>query len=60
MLDDKQTKSTPSSTDDNGVLKELNGNKKFKSLDIDSSSGFVCDINTGICSPVTQKEEGKK
>ncbi len=63
MLNDKHVKSVESSTDGkdvNGVLKELNGVKKLKSLDFDNSSGFVCDVNTGICGPVIQKEEGKK
>ncbi|MFS0823537.1 hypothetical protein DZB84_01700 [Bacillus sp. HNG] len=60
MVDDKQTKSTTSSTDGYGALKELNGVKKLKSLDIDSSSGFVCDVNTGICGPIKPKEEDKK
>ncbi|MEH7226740.1 hypothetical protein V7112_23325 [Bacillus sp. JJ1566] len=62
MLNDKQTKSVASSTEGENVnkaMKELNGVKKLKSLDFDSSSGFVCDINTGICGPVIQKEEGK-
>ncbi|WP_099362954.1 hypothetical protein [Fredinandcohnia onubensis] len=63
MLNDKQSKSEASSTDGkdvNGALKELNGIKKLKSFDFDSSSGFVCDINTGICGPVNQKKEGKE
>ncbi|MCC3357412.1 hypothetical protein [Bacillus sp. REN16] len=64
MLNDKPTNSIESSTetkDVNKLLKELKGVKKLKSLDIDNSSGFVCDVTTGICGPVTQqKEEGKK
>ncbi len=63
MLNDKQFKSEASSTDgkdDNGAFKELDGIKKLKSLDFDNSSGFVCDINTGICGPVNQKKEGKE
>lgn len=63
MLNDKQVKSVESSTDGkdvNGALKELTGVKKLKSLDFDNSSGFVCDVNTGICGPVIQKEEDKK
>ncbi len=63
MLNDKQSKSEASSTDGkdvNGALKVLNGIKKLKSLDFDSSSGFVCDINTGICGPVNQEKEGKQ
>ncbi|MEH7239442.1 hypothetical protein [Bacillus sp. JJ1562] len=61
MLNEKQTKSIATDGKDvNGALKELNGVKKLKSFDFDSSSGFVCDVNTGICGPVIQKEEGKK
>ncbi len=63
MLNDEQKKSVGPSAegkDVNGALKELNGVKKFKSLDFDNSSGFVCDVNTGICGPVTQQEEEGK
>jgi hypothetical protein len=42
------------------TLKDLSGIKKFKTLEFDSSSGFVCDINTGICGPVDQEKEGKQ
>ncbi|WP_077617891.1 hypothetical protein [Bacillus sinesaloumensis] len=62
MLNDKQDNPVtgPIEGKDKGVLKEQNGNKKLKSLNFDSSSGFICDINTGICGPVTQKKEGEK
>jgi len=63
MLNDKQIKSESTSTDGkdgNGALNELNSIKKLKSLDFDNSSGFVCDINTGICGPVVERKEGKE
>ena len=62
MLKDKDSQSATSSSErknSNETLKDLNGIKKLKSLDLDTSSGFVCDINTGICGPVNQKKEGK-
>lgn len=34
--------------------------KELKTIEFDSSQGFVCDVNTGICGPITQEEEGKK
>lgn len=37
-------------------LQEL---KTIKTLDIDSSPGFFCDVETGICGPITQEKEGK-
>lgn len=32
-----------------------NGLKSFEGLDL--SGGFVCDLETGICGPVDEKEE---
>ncbi|WP_042144912.1 hypothetical protein [Paucisalibacillus sp. EB02] len=62
MLKEEKSNSTPSSNqkDFNKSPKDLNGIKKLKSFDINTSAGFVCDINTGICSPVEQKKEGKE
>jgi len=62
VLNDKQTKPVEFSTEgkgSQGTLNEQKSIKKFKSLEFDSSSGFICDINTGICGPV-KKEEGKE
>ena len=63
MLKDKETQSATSSTerkDSKETLKNLNGIKKLINIELDSSSGFVCDINTGICGPVNQKKEGRE
>lgn len=38
---------------------KINDFKKLKTLEFDPSQGFVCDVNTGICGPVTQEKEGK-
>lgn len=32
--------------------------QNLKGLDADDSSGFICDIETGVCGPVNQKKEG--
>lgn len=32
----------------------------LKTIELDSSGGFVCDINTGICGPIDEKKEVKK
>jgi hypothetical protein len=63
MLKDKETQPATSSNkkkDSREPLKDLSTLKKFKSIDLDTSSGFICDINTGICGPVNQKKEGKE
>ncbi|WP_440896616.1 hypothetical protein ACS127_00995 [Amphibacillus sp. Q70] len=31
--------------------------QELKSLDFADSDAFVCDIETGVCGPVTQEEE---
>lgn len=33
--------------------------KPLKELDDSKSSGFVCDMETGICGPITEKKEKK-
>ena len=53
MLKDKQN-------DSKAPLIDLSEIQELKSFDFDHSAGFVCDINTGICGPVIQEEEGKK
>ncbi|GGA82555.1 hypothetical protein [Ornithinibacillus halotolerans] len=32
--------------------------KKFETIEIGDSSGFFCDVNTGVCGPIKKKEEG--
>jgi hypothetical protein len=56
MLKDKQTISaaSPERNDSKVTLINLNGIQELKSFDFDSSAGFVCDINIGICGPVIQ------
>ncbi|HLU23743.1 MAG TPA: hypothetical protein VKZ77_14870 [Bacillaceae bacterium] len=57
MLKDKDHKSTASKQiDSKETLKPL---QKLKTFEFDNSSGFSCDINTGICGPVEQQKEGK-
>ena len=63
MLKDKQTQPATSSNkkkDSREKFEDLSTLKKLKSIDLDTSSGFICDINTGICGPVNQKKEGKE
>ena len=62
MLKDKQSISTVSLERNNSKVKliDLSGIQELKSFDYDGSAGFVCDINTGICGPVIQEEEGKE
>ncbi|WP_096269927.1 hypothetical protein [Paucisalibacillus globulus] len=61
MLRDEESNSMQSSDQKNSKVasKGMNGIRKIKSLDIDTSAGFVCDINTGICGPIEKKKEGK-
>lgn len=33
--------------------------KEIKEISLDNASGFICDINTGICGPVNKREEEK-
>jgi hypothetical protein len=62
MLKDEESNYTSSTNqkDSKESSKEMDGIKKLKVLDIDNSTGFVCDINTGICGPVEKKKEGKE
>lgn len=62
MLKDKQNLSAalPERNDSKAPLIDLSEIQELKSFDFDHSAGFVCDINTGICGPVIQEEEGKK
>ena len=63
MLNDKHPKYEASSINQKdviGSMKEPNSIIQLKSLDFNSSSGYVCDINNGICGPVVQKKEGKE
>lgn len=44
-----------------GTLQEIKTIQELTMLEIDDSTGgFMCDINTGICGPVTQKKEEEK
>lgn len=52
MLKDKNNQSTSSS--------DLVDSNKIKPLPLDISTGFVCDMDTGICGPVAPKKEGKE
>lgn len=63
MVKDKERQSVASSLerkDSKETSKDLKEIKKIKTLEFDNSDGFVCDINTGICGPVGQKEEDRK
>lgn len=41
----------------NHTLKDLSG---IKLVDFGESTGFVCDVQTGICGPIEQKEDDEK
>ena len=41
----------------NHTLQDLSG---IKLVDFGESTGFVCDVETGICGPIDQKEEDDK
>jgi hypothetical protein len=58
-LKDKKTNSDTSPNKSDSKFKAMNL-KELKSLDKDDSAVFVCDVNTGICGPVTQEKEGKQ
>jgi len=62
MMKDKQTQSASSKAhkDSKETSKNLSGIKKLKTLDFGSSEGFICDVNTGVCGPVSQEKEGKE
>jgi len=65
MADEKQNDVIKPSKDtvskDNGSTikaKDLNRIQVLKN--IDGAAGFVCDIHTGICGPITQGKEEKE
>jgi hypothetical protein len=62
MLKDKPSKSpaSPERNDSKVTLINFKGTQDLKSLDNITSAGFVCDINTGVCGPVTKEKEGKE
>ena len=62
MLKDKQSISaaSPRRNDSKVTLIDFKGTQGLKGLDNITSAGFVCDVNTGICGPVIQEEEGNK
>lgn len=62
MLKDKQSISaaSPERNDSKVTLIDLKGMQDLKNLDNTTSAGFVCDINTGVCGPVTKKKEEKE
>ena len=39
------------------TLQNLSG---LKLVEFGDSTGFACDVETGICGPITQKEEEEK
>lgn len=43
--------------DSNNTLQNLSG---LKMVEFGGSTGFACDVDTGICGPVDQKEEDEK
>ena len=62
MLKDKQNRSeaSPERNDSKAPLIDLNDIQELKGFEFDLSDGLLCDINTGICGPVSKEEEGKK
>ena len=62
MLKDKQSISAAASeqNDSKITLIDLNDIQELKSMDNDQSAGFVCDIDTGVCGPVTNMKEEKE
>ena len=60
MLKDKQSTASPEGNKSKITLIDLNDIQELKSIDNDHSSGFVCDIDTGVCGPVTNMKEEKE
>lgn len=62
ILKDKQSISAASLEQNDSKVKliALKGIQELKGLDNKTSAGFVCDINTGVCGPVTKEKEGKE
>ena len=44
----------------NELTDTLQDLSKFKLVDFGESTGFTCDVQTGICGPIDQKEEDEK
>lgn len=53
----KNESSTVKQTDSTHKLQNLSG---IKLVEFGESTGFTCDVETGICGPIDQKEEDKK
>lgn len=61
LLNEKQKDSSNINKEKSNVnLTELKSIPELTTLEFDDSTGFVCDVNTGICGPVTEKKEGEK
>jgi len=61
LLNDKQKDSSNIKEEKSSVnLTELKSFPDLTTIEFDDSTGFVCDVNTGICGPVTEKKEGEK
>ena len=61
LLNDKQKDSSNIKEEKSSVnLTELKSFPDLTTIEFDDSAGFVCDVNTGICGPVTEKKEGEK
>lgn len=59
MFNEKERESLNLQDDEaKGTLQEIKTIQELTILEIDDSEGgFMCDINTGICGPVTQEKE---
>jgi len=58
MLNEKDRDSSNLHKDEPKVkLTELKPIQELTTLEFDESAGFFCDVNTGICGPVTQEKE---
>ncbi|WP_010096331.1 hypothetical protein [Ornithinibacillus scapharcae] len=56
MSKEKLANKEASSEEKNSTVKWIDM-KEIKEISLDNSSGFVCDINTGICGPVNNRKE---
>ena len=58
MVENKQQALNDNSAEEKSafVLKPI---QELKGFDFADSNAFVCDMETGICGPVNQKEETK-
>lgn len=57
MEKDMKNKSAAEQADSNNTLQNLSG---LQMVEFGDSTGFACDVDTGICGPVDQKEENEK